>query len=290
MRIKYILKRHPAFYLVRFWLIIKKSSTEDFEKEHCNKYVKPNRIPLQFKEEVERIGFNASDAAFDKAKKMILYMSEHFGKGEGLGYPTVEMLNVLKKKSLGVCSDYAVIFTALCIANDIKVREWGLVDSLAYKAMGKTLGHSFNEVYCKTWEKWVMFDPYYGIYFEDKRKGLPLSATELIDLQSQEKAQIKENLFLRINWPNATSKLKIKRLYYQNNVFFLLKDYDVFAQDKILSWHRLIPLPVLHFILILFNKYYKYVVYFNANNDQLMKRQLMSLFKFRPKPFNKATN
>lgn len=285
MSINYVLKRHPIFYLARFWLIIKKPDVGDFAEEHCNQYINPKKIPIEFKEELQKIDFAVGETIFDMARKMILYMSENFGKGEGLGYPTAEMLAVLKSQSLGVCSDYAVIFTALCLAKNIKVREWGLVDTLDYKAMGKTLGHSFNEVYCEEWNKWVMFDPYYGIYFENRTTGVPLGATELIDLQHTDSKAVRQLLFLRINWPTETSKRKIKRLYYQSNVFFLLKHYNVFTQDKILGWHKFFPIPLLHLLLIILNKYYKYIVYLNHDNQQLMKDQLSRLFKYRPKPF-----
>lgn len=280
MKLADILRRHPIFYSTRFWLTIKKPKAGDFSEEHCNKYICHEMIPSEFKNEIALVGVSPNEGTFEGARKIIQYMSDHYGTGRGLGHSTVEILSGLKKRTGGVCSDYSSVFTALCLANKIKVREWGLVANLKYKLKTKNLGHSFNEIFCDHLGKWVLLDPYYGIYFVNKDTAAPLSATELIDLHGFDKSRIALVYFIHNRKLEPDSLLKIVNCYYRQNVFFLLKDYNIFSQDSILRMHKRLPLPVLHFLLILSKRYHNYIVYLNDHNRGLMKSQLRTVLKF----------
>lgn len=240
-------------------------------------------IPDEFQKETALIGINPNDSSFTAAKKIIQYMNNNYGKGRGLGYSSVEILNKLKNKEGGACSDYSSVFTALCLAINIRVREWGLVENLKYKIKGENLGHSFNEIFYEKFNKWVLVDAYYGIYFENKDNNLPLAASELIDFHMGSKHKIKQVNFLQ-NRPEYKLQVKINNCYYRDNLFFLLKNYNIFSQDKILSMHNNFPLPLLHFLLILFNKYYTYIIYLNTGNINLVNSQLKKIFKFNYTP------
>ncbi|MDN5214378.1 transglutaminase-like domain-containing protein [Fulvivirgaceae bacterium BMA12] len=280
MKFPYFLKRHPVFYSTRFWLTIKKPGKNDFYEEHCNKYVRKDKIPIEFREEIKRIGVKKGNSSFVAAKKIIRYMNKHYGKGRGLGYSTVEILRLLKNNGGGTCSDYSNIFTALCLALNIRVREWGLVGSLKYKNTGKNLGHSFNEIYCHQWKKWILFDPFFGVYFESKDNKQPLGTTEVIDFHTRDTGRIRQVHFLSDRPMKVGRKAKIARYYLEKNIFFLLKGYNIFSQDRILRMHKKFPLPVLHFLLILCNRYHSYIIYLNSDNRHLVKRQLRQILKF----------
>lgn len=280
MKLGYFLKRHPILYSARFWLILKKPRKEDFLEEHCNKYVHRKTIPAEFSNEVTLMGLDSDESALAGAKKIIRYMNKYYGKGRGLGYSTVENLKALKAGKGGVCSDYSSVFTAFCLAKNIKVREWGLVANLKYKIGTVNLGHSFNEVFCDRLNKWVLLDPFFGIFFKNKETHSPLSATEFIDLHIVGRNEIEQVNFINGRQLNIAAQTKIDNSYFQENVFFLLKDYDIFSQDKILRMHKRLPLPLLHILLILTNKYFHYIIYLNSHNYHLMRNQLRKIFKF----------
>ena len=277
------LRRHPVFYSTRFWLILKKPKKVDFIEEHCNKHVSNGMIPAEFKHEISLIGIGSDDDSLTGAKKIIQYMNDHYGTGKGLGQSTVEVLTALKTKTGGVCSDYSSVFTALCLAKGIKVREWGLVANLQYKLRGRNHGHSFNEVFCDILQKWILLDPYFGIYFQNRNTRNPMSATELIDLHIFNRDKITQVHFIKNKRLEPEEQAKINNCYFRQNVFFLLKDYNIFSQDKILRLHKRFPLPVLHFLLILLNRYYSYIIYINEHNRSFMRNQLRKVLKFNYK-------
>ena len=155
-----------------------------------------------------------------------------------------------------------------------------MVGNLAYKSIGKNVGHSFNEIYCRQRKKWILLDPFFGVYFERKDNKRPLSATELIDFQGKQTDGIRQVHFLHGCPMKVGRKAKIANYYLEKNIFFLLKGYNIFSQDRLLKMHKKLPLPILHFLLILCNRYHSYIIYLNKDNRNLIKGQLRRIFRF----------
>ena len=72
----------------------------------------------------------------------------------------------------GYCADFTQVFTALALAADINVREWGFSDS----EFGG--GHAFTEIYSYEYRKWMFIDVFNSFYTTDTN-GVPLSVQEL---------------------------------------------------------------------------------------------------------------
>ena len=81
----------------------------------------------------------------------------------------------ITEQGRGYCADFVKVFNAVALGADAPVRQWGF----GFNGFGS--GHTFNEVYDSTRDKWVMVDSFHSLYFVDPASREPLSTLELHD-------------------------------------------------------------------------------------------------------------
>lgn len=131
-------------------------------------------IPKLYFETNEKIGLDPSLDEYDKALQIGKFLRTTIKGGPGIGLSSAETLQRMLANKGGVCSDFSQIFNIFCFINNIKVKEWGCIDRF-YKT---EFGHSFNEIYSSSKNKWIAIDIHKGIIFNNE-SGVPLSTTEL---------------------------------------------------------------------------------------------------------------
>ena len=273
-RLQKLLKRHTIFHFFRCFMITRKPSHKVFSDEIINNYNCKKDIPPLFVLENMKIVFQ-KEGSFRKAIAIAKFMGTTYTGGRGLGYSSEETLTIMKANKGGVCSDYSQLMINFCILNDIKVREW----SVSAKLYG-TFGHVFNEVYSDEYDKWVFIDAAKSFYFIDRQTKLPISSIEYIDLltASMEHLVVAVNILTGQVDESITNKEAIHLAYFnKTNVFFLVSNYRIWWFDRILKLRKILPLPVLHFILIGIGNYYKYHFYINELNDSNLRGQLATI-------------
>ena len=167
--------------------------------------------------------------------------------------PSDEALKIMLDGNGGVCSDMAQIFNNFCVINDITVREWGSTRSPFDKTYG---GHSFNEVYCSEFKKWVLIDVYYCVLFYSVHDAIPLSVIEVYQ-------SIRNGESLKFNTFNILKELdndNIKNIYlHPDTTPFLICNYSNKVYDAFLRFTRpYIPVFISHFFVYLIGKSYYY--------------------------------
>src|SRR5690606_3713546 len=125
-------------------------------------------------------------------KHMVSWLYAHTRMGPGLSEPSDKVLRTMLYEKGGVCSDMVQVFNNFCVINDIQVREWGTTSAPFSRDNG---GHSFNEVYIKELQKWVLIDPSWGMFFYNET-DLPLSVEEVFEL-SRSGQTVNYNTFIK---------------------------------------------------------------------------------------------
>lgn len=180
-------RRHPALYKIRFKLVSKKSSLESIESFCYNDINKKTNVPPLFFE-INNLIFVDSKGkftVFEKALKIALWLKNNIKGGSGLGKSSTTALQKMINGEGGVCSDFSQIYSNFCVINDIKVKEWGMKSlSKDSKVSG---GHSFNEVFCPEFQKWIMIDVAKSVLFYQINNDIALSTLEYIHLKKEKK-------------------------------------------------------------------------------------------------------
>jgi hypothetical protein len=267
-KIRYLLRRHPFLYRVRFALITKFPRSAVFTNESSEEQVDQSKVPQEFQNVIERLEFS-SDRTFQSAKKIAFDLCRGHRRGKGLGCDSVSALGSIYSGTGGCCSDYSQVYLGLCLAAGIKVREWGM--NFDFDVSSKSLGHAFNEVHSTEFAKWVFIDSYRSLYATDLQTDQPLGVTEMIDLVTSGMSDQIE--FHYIDEDRKSQKSPQYQDVYLNptNIFFLISNNHVFHQDNFLRWSRVLPLPFLHGLMFVSGNYQQYFVYTNRHNRELMK-------------------
>ena len=253
-KISWVLKRHPFLYKIRFKLLSRNSSTEGIREQAYNKINKKKDIPKVFYETNEMIFCDSKPKTdLEKAKKICLWLQDYLKAGPGLSETSKRTLEEMLAGKGGVCSDMSQIFNNFCLINDIQVREWGVTRGPFDKTYG---GHSFNEIYCNEFKKWVLFDSYWCLFFRNK-KNEPLSVSEFYQSVRNGNENIKIERFKKVPF------LKIdgfkKNYFHLNNIPFLICNYSNKRYDTLLKYTKpRIPIFMSHFFLYVLNKSYYY--------------------------------
>ncbi|WP_053977525.1 transglutaminase-like domain-containing protein [Mangrovimonas xylaniphaga] len=245
-------KRHPALYKARFRLLSKNSSIEDIAGYDYNEVNPREDMPFYFEEVNTRIfkdGKPGDD--LDRVKAISVWLNAHIKGGPGLSEASEHALKLMLEGKGGVCSDMTQIFNNFCVLNDLQVREWGVTRAPFDKDYG---GHSFNEVYCKEFGKWVLIDPSWGFIFYDAY-GTPLSVLDVYHLRGQEELVFKSFL--------EGGEVDVDNLYNNyldaRNVPFLICNYSNKTYDTFLKVARpFVPVFILHFTVFMLQKSYHY--------------------------------
>ncbi|MBR9915504.1 MAG: transglutaminase domain-containing protein [Algicola sp.] len=252
-KISWFFKRHPFLYIARFKLLSKNSSIEDIQNYSYNRVNRKTDIPAYYKTVNSQI---FEDCDFNSDLELIKHLSRwlqnHIKGGRGLSESSTEALKIMLSGEGGVCSDMAQVFNNFCVLNNIEVREWGNTRAPFDKSYG---GHSFNEVFVKELNKWVLIDVSNGILFYNG-KDEPLSVVELYQL-NRKNHPISYKSF---NHEKETNKKNIKKNYLNpENVPFLICNYSNKTYDYYLNrTPPRTPIFVVHFMLYLLGKSYHY--------------------------------
>jgi hypothetical protein len=213
-------------------------------------------VPREFRELVFRMKLGDRDG-FAKAVLIAFYLSHQHPRGRGLGVTSVEALKEIWAGTGGVCSDYAQVLLGLCVAAGIPAREWGV----SYDLFRTGMGHSFNEVYSRFYQKWVFIDSYRSFYLTDRESGVPLSVPEIVRLPPA--ALLNHAEVHMVDDTHLQSKGRPPSDFFSKpaNIYFLLSGNNVFRQDKVLRFAGIAPAPVLHLWLLATSNYYHYCLF-----------------------------
>lgn len=252
-KIIWAFKRHPFLYLSRFRLLSKNSDLSEINDFNYNQLNFKKDIPDFFHEVNLKIferGKSTTD--FEIVKQLSSWLKDHIKGGPGLSEPSEKALQTMLDGKGGVCSDMAQIFNNFCVINDIPVREWGTTTAPFNADFG---GHSFNEVFIEDFNKWILVDVSYNMFFYNTTE-IPLSVIELYQLQrSSEKVS-----FGTFNRNEIIDPQIINKNYLNEGITpFLICNYRNSTYDHFLKLSKpFVPIFMTHFIIYLFNKSYHY--------------------------------
>jgi hypothetical protein len=253
--LNWYLRRHSLLYKIRFRLVSKSSSVDRIENFCYNAINKKKDIP-NFYFELNELIFpktNVPLSDFETATKIAIWLRNNIKGGPGLGNSSETALRKMLKGEGGVCSDFSQIFNNFCVINDLKVQEWGIKIVLDNSTLGG--GHSFNNVYSKELQKWILIDVDKSIYFYHTDPNVPLSVFELLELKKENK----EISFYSLNRKNAIDSVRIKYLYLNPNSFpFLVTNYSNKTYDYSLDKLHFVPISIIHGLLFLTGKSYAF--------------------------------
>lgn len=252
-KLHWTLRRHPFLYMTRFRLLSKNSSAAAIEAISYNVLNKKEDMPRNFYKVNELIFEKAKpDTDLELVKQMVSWLYEHTRVGPGLSEPSDKALEVMVYGKGGVCSDMAQIFNNFCVINDIQVREWGTTSAPFNPENG---GHSFNEVYIKELQKWVLIDATLGLLFYDEQE-MPLSVLELYQL-SRRGETVRYRSFIE---DRVIEEGQVIKNYLNTDVTpFLICDYRNKVYDTYLRWARpRVPVFLIHFAVYVIGKSYHY--------------------------------
>lgn len=252
-KLQKLLKRHPFLYITRFRLLSKNSDIGSIQQLSYNDLNPKDEIPSYFYEvnsAIFKAGRPATD--FETVQQLSLWLKTHIKGGPGLSEPSEKALHTMLAGKGGVCSDVAQIFNNFCVINDLKVREWGTTSAPFNRDFG---GHSFNEVYCKELDRWVLIDVYYCILFYDAERR-PLSVIELYQLKRAHQKVVYESF----NSENEVKASTIDKNYLNPDIVpFLICDYRNAVYDAFLKRApSIVPIFVTHFSIFMLQRSYHY--------------------------------
>jgi len=247
-RLRWLLYRHPVLYYIRFYLYKRRFNKTLIENECYNDYNPKKDIPDLFYEVNDSLPLlpnEGLDAAIKLAKELRLRIPG----GRGLGLSSGKALEIMIKGEGGTCSDITQAYNNFCIVNDIKIREWGIIDKL----YGARFGHAFNEYYSDELQKWILIDISKCIYFIDEETQEKLSAVELFDNVKKDKP-VKYISFLsdpNLHF-NKTLDESLRHIYLKKERLpFLISNYNIKFYDRLLnSFQSWLPTFIIHFIAV----------------------------------------
>ncbi|WP_298236969.1 transglutaminase domain-containing protein [uncultured Algibacter sp.] len=252
-KLVWIFKRHPLLYKTRFKLLSKNSTIEEIKDISYNQVNVIDDLPSYFFEINAKIFKDFKPTSdLDLVKHLSLWLENNIKGGPGLSEPSEKALKIMLEGKGGVCSDMTQIFNNFCVINGVKVREWGVTRAPFDSEFG---GHSFNEVFCKELDKWVLIDVSYGIMFYHNNE-MPLSVVELYKLVRQD---IKVNFKSFHEVRRFKISVIVNNFLDRRNVPFLICDYSNKVYDSFLNFFKTFaPVFVIHFLVYLFGKSYHY--------------------------------
>ncbi len=263
-KISWLLKRHPLLYYIRFALICKNFRGNWEDLPTFNDINSKEDVPEIFFTINRDITFNENVDTFDKALDIARHMRKIIKGGRGLGLASDESLETMINGGGGICSDYSQVFNVFCLINDIKVREWGLVE----KFYNPLLGHTVNEVFSEKFQKWMLIDVGKNLYFTRQNEELPLSAIELFTyLREGNKLG-----YVHFSDHVCIDMYKIDQTYSKYAIPFLHINYDNKIYDQFLRKYRNYPNFVANALMILSGKNYRFLFPMDNYRDKLLHR------------------
>ncbi len=249
------LRRHPLLYKIRFRLVSKNSSLDRIENFSYNELNTKNKIPNLYFEINSSIFKNLVSVPtdFEKAKKIAIWLKKNIKGGPGLGKSSAKALTKMVNGEGGVCSDFSQVYNNFCVINDLKVKEWGMKNLSNDSTVSG--GHSFNEVYCKEFQKWIMIDVAKSIIFYNSDQRIPLSTIEFIHLKNEKK---EIHLFNLIKNTLIDDESANEIFINSISLPFLITNYNNTTYDYFLDKFDYLPESITHGMLILAGKSYRF--------------------------------
>jgi len=233
--------------------VSKKASLTTIENFCYNDLNEKSNIPRLFFE-INSLIFrdeNNELTDFEKAKKISIWLRNNIKGGPGLGKSSTTALIKMMNGEGGVCSDFSQVFSNFCVINDIKVKEWGLRNLSNNSQISG--GHSFNEIYCTEFQKWILIDAAKSILLYNSEISTPLSTLEYIQLKKENK----EITTVSLTENEVIMDANANEIYFcSNSSPFVITNYDNKIYDYFLDKLDFFPVSIIHGILILIGKSY----------------------------------
>lgn len=253
-KISWFFKRHPYLYMARFKLLSKNSSVTEIENYTYNIKNKKSDISKYFHSVNKTILIDyQGETDLDLVKHISSWLLKNINRGRGLSVPSDKALKIMLEEKGGVCSDMVQVFNNFCVLNNINVREWGVTRAPFDRDYG---GHSFNEVFCRHLNKWVLIDVSYCVLFYAENSKEPLSVVEFYELLRVNKT-IRYKVF---DFIEDTDDEGVERNYLNvRSIPFLICNYSNKTYDTFLKYSSpIIPVFMIHFFLYIISKSYYY--------------------------------
>jgi hypothetical protein len=267
--LKWYLRRHSLLYKIRFKLVSKKSTFACMEDICYNSSNPKNDIPSIYFELNRSIFTESNEDLTDlkKSQKIAKWLRNNIKGGTGLGKSSESTIRKMINGEGGVCSDFAQVYNNFCVINDLKVKEWGLkILTDNPNTMG---GHSFNEIYSKELQKWIIIDVSKCIYFYHSDSSLPLSVSDLTALKNENK----EINYFKFNNEIIADPKRIQELYLVDYSFpFLITNYCNKTCDYFLEKLDFLPVSFIHGLLFLSGKSYTFEFPKKKNTQYAIKK------------------
>ncbi|WP_242091598.1 hypothetical protein [Aestuariivivens sediminicola] len=265
-KMKWIFKRHPFLYFMRFKLLSKNVSKKELGALYYNSINEKEAIPKSFTVVSALIFKGKKDLNdFDTIMELARWLRTNIKGGRGLSLSSEKALEIMLAGEGGVCSDMAQIFNNFCVVNDVDVREWGITSFPFNSEFG---GHAFNEFYSETLKKWVLIDVSKTLLFYLEGSTTPLSVMELFEYNKAGKSIVYQS-FLSSNVPDDN----LIRFYYlePDRAPFLICNYHNSIYDRYLDrFKSIFPVFVIHFWLYLIRRSYYYLFPLNDFKGELI--------------------
>ena len=248
-KIKWAVRRHPVLYYMRFALICENISPEIDDKNCFNSINEKKHIAPLFKTTFNKIELK-DQTDLQNSLTIAKFLTQKIIGGPGLGLSSDAALQKMLTGKGGVCSDFSQIYNVFCLMAGIKVREYGVVE----KFYNPKFGHTFNEIYCKDLQKWVMVDVGKGIYYNDQLTGNALSAAELfLQLRNNKKPEVSYFITKKENCS------RIEQIYNAESIPFLITNYCNKTYDYYFNKYQdKVPGFLINFWLIVLRKNFKF--------------------------------
>jgi hypothetical protein len=241
------IKRNKLFYFLRFWL--QSGNQPDESRLSCfNDYNKVEDVPMLFREVFAKMELPQS-GDFERALAIARAQRKMVKGGRALGFDSEKTLRMMLDDQGGVCSDQAQAYNVFCLLADIKVREWGTIES----ASTPDVGHVINEIYSRELEKWIAIDVMKNLWFADA-DGNPMSITELFRSRRRG-AELK---YVHFSDHRCIDMYKIERTYAAGCIPFYIDNYRNKTYDRHLIKFNGWPAAAVHGMLILTRQNYRY--------------------------------
>lgn len=248
-KVKWIFRRHPILYYLRFALICENVEKE-LDQDNCfNSLNEKKDIAPIFLATFNNIDLSHK-SDFEKSITIAKYLNQEITGGPGLGISSDTALEKMLNEKAGVCSDLSQIYNVFCLLADIKVREYGVVE----KFYDPKFGHTFSEIYSSEFDKWIMLDVGKGFYFSDPFTQEPLSSNEIFLHLRKNQSPIIE-YFSKKRKDNK----RIEQIYSAKSIPFLISNYNNKVYDFYFNkYHEKFPGFLINFWLIVLRKNFKF--------------------------------
>lgn len=250
-KIKWLLTRHPILYYIRFAIICRNAKPTEELPEFGN-FNQKKDVPEIFRRVNSEMAISTTKGTLDHALQMARYLRKAIKGGRGLGLSSDKSLELMLEGKGGICSDYSQMFNVFCLLNDIRVREWGIVE----KFYNPIYGHTFNEVFASELNKWIAIDFQKNLYFIGSENDDPLSAIELFKYLRAGNAL----KYIHFSDHVCIDMHKIAITYSKRTIPFVISRYDNKVYDHYLNkFQDRYPPFVINAMMIVLGKNYQFV-------------------------------